>query len=39
MPLDKIAEHIGYSDQASFSKAYRSWTGKTPGEVRRGQRQ
>lgn len=39
MPLDKIAEHIGYSDQASFSKAYRSWTGKTPGEVRRSHRQ
>ena len=39
MPLDKIAEHIGYSDQASFSKAYRSWTGKTPGEVRRAHRQ
>ena len=39
MPLEKIAEHIGYSDQASFSKAYRSWTGKTPGEVRRAHRQ
>lgn len=39
MPLDKIAEQIGYSDQASFSKAYRGWTGKTPGEVRRAQRQ
>lgn len=39
MPLLKIAEHIGYSDQASFSKAYRSWTGKTPGEVRRSHRQ
>lgn len=39
MPLDKIAEHLGYSDQASFSKAYRSWTGKTPGEVRRAHRQ
>lgn len=39
MPLEKIAEHIGYSDQASFSKAYRSWTGKTPGEIRRAKRQ
>ncbi|MCK0152978.1 AraC family transcriptional regulator [Alcanivorax sp. S6407] len=39
MPLGKIAEHMGYSDQASFSKAYRGWTGKTPGEVRRAQRQ
>lgn len=33
--LDAIAEWLGYSDQASFSKAYRAWTGTTPGEVRR----
>lgn len=39
MPMSKIAEHLGYSDQASFSKAYRTWTGKTPGEVRRSHRQ
>lgn len=35
MPLERIAEHLGYSDQASFTKAYRIWTGKTPGSVRR----
>ena len=35
MPLDTIAERLGYSDQASFSKAYRTWTGQTPGQVRR----
>lgn len=35
VPLGKIAERLGYSDQASFTKAYRSWTGKTPGKVRR----
>ncbi|EKF73453.1 helix-turn-helix domain-containing protein [Alcanivorax hongdengensis A-11-3] len=38
LPLDKIAEKLGYSDQASFNKAYRTWTGKTPGEVRRANR-
>ena len=38
MPLEKIADQLGYSDQASFSKAYRSWTGRTPGEVRRASR-
>ncbi len=38
MPLEKIADQLGYSDQASFSKAYRSWTGRTPGEVRRTSR-
>lgn len=35
MPLEKIAGLLGYSDQSSFSKAYRNWTGCTPGEVRR----
>lgn len=35
MPLCKIAEVLGYSDQASFTKAYRGWTGSTPGDTRR----
>lgn len=35
MPLEKIAARLGYSDQASFSKAFRSWTGRTPGQIRR----
>ncbi|MDF1781294.1 MAG: helix-turn-helix domain-containing protein [Alcanivoracaceae bacterium] len=35
IPLEKIAERLGYSDQASFTKAYRGWTGKTPGTVRK----
>jgi len=35
MPLNKIAEVLGYSDQASFTKAYRGWTGVTPGDTRR----
>ena len=35
LPLEKIAERLGYSDQASFTKAYRGWTGKTPGTVRK----
>ncbi|MBL4570607.1 MAG: helix-turn-helix domain-containing protein [Alcanivorax sp.] len=35
MPLHKIAEVLGYSDQASFTKAFRGWTGATPGDIRR----
>lgn len=35
MSLEKIATRLGYSDQASFSKAFRSWTGRNPGTVRR----
>lgn len=33
--LESISEKLGFSDQASFTKAYRSWTGSTPGDVRR----
>lgn len=35
VPLESIAEKLGFSDQAGFTKAYRSWTGNTPGDVRR----
>lgn len=35
VPLESIAEKLGFSDQASFTKAYRTWTGKTPGDVRK----
>ena len=35
MPLNDIANKLGFGDQASFTRAYRSWTGKTPGEIRR----
>lgn len=35
VPLKSIADKLGFSDQAGFTKAYRSWTGTTPGDVRR----
>ncbi|WP_029653208.1 AraC family transcriptional regulator [Marinobacter daepoensis] len=35
VPLESISEKLGFSDQAGFTKAYRSWTGQTPGDVRR----
>lgn len=38
VPLESIAEKLGFSDQAGFTKAYRSWTGTTPGDVRRQSR-
>lgn len=38
MSLEKIASLLGYSDPSSFSKAYRNWTGRNPGDVRRQHR-
>lgn len=35
MPLSTIAQKLGFSDQASFTRAYRAWTGRTPGQTRR----
>jgi AraC-like DNA-binding protein len=35
LSIADIAERLGYSDQASFTKAFRSWTGVPPGQLRR----
>ena len=32
--IEAIATKLGYSDTANFSRAFRRWTGKTPGEAR-----
>jgi AraC-like DNA-binding protein len=36
LPLDAIADRLGYGDQASFTRAFREWTGISPGRYRRG---
>jgi len=36
--LDDIALRLGYSDTANFSRAFRRWTGKSPGEARAASR-
>ena len=35
MILDELAIHIGYTDTASFTRAFRRWTGCSPGEYRK----
>jgi AraC-like DNA-binding protein len=32
--IDAIAEQLGYSDTANFTRAFRRWTGMPPGEAR-----
>lgn len=34
LSLSEIAFALGYSDQAAFTNAYKSWTGRSPGSVR-----
>jgi AraC-like DNA-binding protein len=34
LPLSSIAYMIGFSDSSNFRRAYRKWTGKSPGEIR-----
>ncbi|NUQ74283.1 MAG: AraC family transcriptional regulator [Polyangiaceae bacterium] len=36
LSLESIADLLGYSDVANFTRAFRRWTGLTPGAFRRG---
>jgi AraC-like DNA-binding protein len=38
LTMDEIAERLGYSDVANFGRAFRRWTGRTPGAVRHKRR-
>ncbi len=35
LSLEQVADRLGYSDVTNFSRAYRRWTGRAPGAVRR----
>ncbi|HRO88188.1 MAG TPA: AraC family transcriptional regulator ligand-binding domain-containing protein [Chiayiivirga sp.] len=34
LPVESIAAAVGFNDAANFRRAFRRWTGKTPGEYR-----
>ena len=36
-PIKQIALAVGFRNEKSFSRAFRGWTGKSPGEFRRAQ--
>jgi AraC-like DNA-binding protein len=36
LSVGEIARRVGYAETPSFVRAYRRWTGRTPGAVRRG---
>ena len=38
IPLATLAGQLGFEDLASFNRAFRHWTGSTPGSYRRGLR-
>lgn len=35
VPLQRVADLLGYSDVANFTRAFRRWTGTSPGHYRR----
>jgi AraC-like DNA-binding protein len=35
LQIDRVAERVGFSDAASFRKAFRKWTGSSPTDYRR----
>lgn len=35
--LVEVAERLGFSDESAFAKAFRRWSGTTPGQFRQGQ--
>lgn len=34
MSIERIADLVGYSDQTTFTRAFREWKGQTPNEIR-----
>ena len=39
LSLEEVAERVGYSEAANFTRAFRRWTGMTPAAFRRSRAQ
>ncbi|WP_298649339.1 AraC family transcriptional regulator [uncultured Tistrella sp.] len=37
VPVERVAGELGYADAAAFTRAFRRWTGETPGRFARSQ--
>ena len=35
LPVERVAERLGYADASNFSRSFRRWVGVTPREFRR----
>lgn len=35
LPIKRVAHLVGYDDESTFGRAFRSWTGRSPAEFRR----
>jgi AraC-like DNA-binding protein len=35
-PIAQAAHQLGFANRASFSKAFKRWTGRSPGDMRSG---
>jgi AraC-like DNA-binding protein len=35
LSVEEVAQRVGFSDASNFRKAFRKWTGRTPGDFRR----
>ena len=34
LTIEQIAQHLGYTDAANFTRAFKKWTGDTPSRYR-----
>jgi AraC-like DNA-binding protein len=38
LPINDIAERVGFTEPSTFHRAFKKWTGVTPGAWREGER-